>query len=491
MTRAHAFSSHRKDPKLVPGELSFRAVDIGDVRLYAAVFPAPKTPGIIGAWQNPGIGPSIRLTEDLLARIDSLNEVECDTAGENLPSRTVGLPEGPAHEALRRRITDLLHRAPIDPDKIRVTPQDVYLYQTGMAAIYAAHNLIVAARPGTVVLLGALFHSTFHWLAEQSPQGNRHFGAVDAAGLDVFEAWLDEERAAGRVVSYALVEFPSNPLLALADLRRLKALSEKHGFVFMVDDTVASFANVDVLPQSDLLVTSLTKSFSGYANVMGGSVVLNPLSPHYDTLKPIWDKAFVNDLYLRDADVLLKNSDDYLARTVVLNANAALMASHLASLSRASGDQTSPILRARYPLEAPDAAVYTSFLRGPTPDLPAPGAGCLLNVDFADVASARAFYDALAFYPGPHLGAHRTLSLCYAALVFGKYPAEAAAHRAYGIVEESVRISAGLEAGADLVETLDVAVEAAREASAAREKQEGKTDGVGAAEAAIGSGLAA
>jgi cystathionine gamma-synthase len=490
MIQAHAYNSHRKDPKLAPGELSFRVVDIGDTRLYAAVFPAPKTPGVIGGWQNPGIGPSIRLAEDLLAQIDTLNEVDCDPAGENPPPRTAGLPEGPSHDGLRQRITDLLHRAPIDPDKIRVTPEDVYLYQTGMASIYAAHNLILAHRPGTVLMLGSLFHSTFHWLVEQSPQGTKHFGAVDAAGLDILEAWLDDERSAGRQVSYALVEFPSNPLLASADLRRLKALAEKHGFIFIVDETIASFANVDVLPQSDIIVTSLTKSFSGYADVMGGSLVLNPLSPHYAALRPLWDRDFVNDLYVRDADVLLKNSDDYLSRTAVLNANAARMASHLSSLTRAH-DPASPILRARYPSESPDRAVYESFLRRPTPELPAPGAGCLLNVDFTDVAAAKAFYDALSFYPGPHLGAHRTLSLCYTALVFGKDPAEAKNHRGYGVIEESVRISAGLEAGEDLVDTLDVAVRAAYEASAAKEKQEGMADGVAAAEAAVGSGLAA
>ena len=48
----------------------------------------------------------------------------------------------------------------------------------------------------------------------------------------------------------------------------------------MVDDTVSSFANVDVMAHADILVTSLTKAFSGYSDVLGGSVVLNPLSPH-------------------------------------------------------------------------------------------------------------------------------------------------------------------------------------------------------------------
>lgn len=491
MVRAHALGRHRKDPKLVEEELSFRVVDIGGTRLYAAVFPAPKARGIMGVWQNPGIGPSIRLAEDLLAQIDTITDVYCDPRGANPPARIAAFPESEAHESLRQRISNLLHRAAIDPVQIRVTPKDIYLYQTGMAALYAAHNALLAYRPGTVVVLGAIFHSTIHWLSEQSPQGYKHFGPVDTAGLDVFESYLREERSACRNVSYVLVEFPSNPLLASANLRRLKALSEEHGFVLEVDDTIGSFANIDVLPATDLLVTSLTKSFSGYADVMAGSTALNPLSPHFTALKTLWEHTFVNEFYARDAEVLLKNSDNYLHRTAILNANASLIAGHLSSLVRSPLNPTSPLLRVRYPPLLPDYEIYTSFLRRTTPELPFPGAGCLLNIDFEDLDAAKAFYNNLAFYPGPHLGAHKSLSLCYAALVFGKYPEEAAVHRSYGILEESVRISAGLEDGRDLVDTVDKAMEAVREVNALKEKREGKVGGVGAAEAAIRSGLAA
>ena len=38
----------------------------------------------------------------------------------------------------------------------------------------------------------------------------------------------------------------------------------------IVDETIGNFLNVNVLPFSDVVVSSLTKVFSGDSNVMGG-----------------------------------------------------------------------------------------------------------------------------------------------------------------------------------------------------------------------------
>ena len=65
-------------------------------------------------------------------------------------------------------------------------------------------------------------------------------------------------------------EFPSNPLLRSPNLKRLRALADEHNFLIVVDETVGSFVNVHVLPDVDMIATSLTKIFSGDTNVMGG-----------------------------------------------------------------------------------------------------------------------------------------------------------------------------------------------------------------------------
>jgi cystathionine gamma-synthase len=65
-------------------------------------------------------------------------------------------------------------------------------------------------------------------------------------------------------------EFPSNPLLRSPDLIRLRALADEHGFVIVVDETIGNFINVEVVAFADIVVSGLTKIFSGDANVMGG-----------------------------------------------------------------------------------------------------------------------------------------------------------------------------------------------------------------------------
>ena len=68
-------------------------------------------------------------------------------------------------------------------------------------------------------------------------------------------------------------EFPSNPLLRSANLPRLRALADKYDFLIIIDETIGNFVNVEVLPYADVVVSSLTKVFSGASNVMGGRYI--------------------------------------------------------------------------------------------------------------------------------------------------------------------------------------------------------------------------
>ena len=74
-------------------------------------------------------------------------------------------------------------------------------------------------------------------------------------------------------ISALFTEFPSNPRLRSPDLPRLRALADEYDFPIIVDETIGNFVNVDVLPYVDVIVTSLSKIFSGAANVMGGRYV--------------------------------------------------------------------------------------------------------------------------------------------------------------------------------------------------------------------------
>lgn len=88
---------------------------------------------------------------------------------------------------------------------------------------------------------------------------------------------IEESCAAGSPVRALWCEFPSNPLLRSPPLVRLRELADKYGFVIVVDETIGSFANVEVLPLADVIVSSLSKVFSGETNVLGGRYVLQEL----------------------------------------------------------------------------------------------------------------------------------------------------------------------------------------------------------------------
>lgn len=59
-------------------------------------------------------------------------------------------------------------------------------------------------------------------------------------------------------------------MLQTADMARLRDLAEEYGFIIVVDETVGTFINVDVLQYADVLTSSMSGLFSGSANVMGG-----------------------------------------------------------------------------------------------------------------------------------------------------------------------------------------------------------------------------
>jgi cystathionine gamma-synthase len=91
-------------------------------------------------------------------------------------------------------------------------------------------------------------------------------------------------------------EHPTNPLLNLPPLPDLVALARRHHLPLVVDDTVG-FGYWSLLDderqspghQPDIVVSSLSKVFSGAGNCMGGALVLNRTSPLYSELKPLLD----------------------------------------------------------------------------------------------------------------------------------------------------------------------------------------------------------
>lgn len=108
--------------------------------------------------------------------------------------------------------------------------------------------------------------------------GCHFFGTGLDSDIDKLERVLEEEVARNPntpPILALITEFPSNPLLRSANLPRLRALADRYDFLIIIDETIGNVVNVEVLPYADIVVSSLSKIFSGVANVMGGRYVPN------------------------------------------------------------------------------------------------------------------------------------------------------------------------------------------------------------------------
>lgn len=268
------------------------------------------------------------------------------------------------------------------------------------------------------------------------------YGHASPSDMDSLEADLES----GMRVEALYTEFPGNPLLGSLDLDRLYALSKKHGFLVVVDDTVGTSVNLNLAPLCDIICTSLTKMFSGACNVMGGSVVLSPQSSHHERLRRTLAAQYMDTYFPLDVVVMEKNSADFEARVIVASRNAEAIAKLLR--------QHPSVERVFYPKGSPTQHLYDRYKREGA------GYGYLLSIRFTKPGAAVAFHDALDVAKGPSLGTNFTLACPYTLLA---HYSELEWAAKYGVVEHLVRVSVGIEGREHLERLVQRALAAAEE----------------------------
>jgi cystathionine gamma-synthase len=344
-----ALAEHRGGAKLMPEEVQIRTFK-SCVFLYAVLFPASKRSSIQPFWTHTGTGISSRLAEACLEYTFPIREVQGQIYSV--------IEECEAHDLVRERIAALLNRSPApNTCAIKISADDVYLFPTGMTAIYTLHTCILGKHNAQTVLFGFAFRSTC-FLFDNFGPGCILLGLGTTEELQELKALLED--GTRHKVQAVWTEIPANPMLITADLKALRSLADKHDFTLIVDDTVGSFCNVDVLSVADVLVTSLTKSFSGYADVMGGSIVLNKSSKKYSEFKAMFKGSYRGDYFRDDVKVLERNSRDYIAHSKSLNANAKSLVDFLDSYAT---NPTSTLHKIYYPTLNHDRDNYEAFMR--------------------------------------------------------------------------------------------------------------------------------
>ncbi|KZP03318.1 PLP-dependent transferase, partial [Athelia psychrophila] len=234
-----------------------------------------------------------------------------------------------------------------------VNLDDVFIYPTGMCAVWNAHNVASKARPtAKSVCFGYVLSqvSTICLLQKNSP-GCHFFGHGSSDDMGELERIIKEELSAtpsNPGVFAIFTEIPSNPLLRSPDLPRLRALADKYDISLVLDGTVGNLVNVDVLSYADILVTSLSEIFSGAGNVTGGSLVVNPAGRYNQTLKQQLNASFQDTYFDEDAICMEHNSRDVASRASAINRNAEAFCEFMRCRLMMAGVPSS-LIEVRYP----------------------------------------------------------------------------------------------------------------------------------------------
>ncbi|CAN8105001.1 unnamed protein product [Discula destructiva] len=329
-----------------------------------------------------------------------------------------------------------------------LSEQDIYLYPMGMNAIFNTHRLLMSSRESyKSISFGFPYVDTLKVLEKFGP-GCVHYGHASEADLDD----LEQRLKSGEKFLGLFCEFPGNPLLTCPNLVRLRSLADQYDFAIVVDETIGTFANINVLQYADVVVSSLTKIFSGDCNVMGGAAVLNPNSRYYATLKAAATREYEDTYWAEDVIFLERNSRDFLTRIDRININAEAICEVLLANPR--------VKTVHYPKHNPDRANYDAC------KLPGGGYGGLLSVVFHEKADAMEFYDSLDTAKGPSLGTNFTLTSPYVVLA---HYAELDWAASLGVDPDLIRISVGLEETAQLIEVFYNALRAAEQGAQGKE----------------------
>lgn len=320
--------------------------------------------------------------------------------------------------------------------------EDVFLACSGMNAIYATFRIASALqkqRKRTAwIQLGWLYLDTIALLKKFTADPARDYiflyDVFDLAALRKIFA----ER--GHEIAGVITETPTNPLIQTTDLPAISELCRNNGALFIVDPTIASPLNIDVLPLCDIAVNSLTKYAANEGDVIMGTVAVNPQSPFADDFRRQLP-SHLEPVYSRDVSRLATQIGAYQAVITRVNQTAPLVVEFL---------RQHPRIRNLRWSHHPDSR--ENFLRlAHRPDAFAS------MISFTVDGSLTEFYDRLRLPKGASFGMKTTLVcpfifLAHYDLVTSVSGRETLA--ACGLDPELIRLSLGCEPAEDIIAEL-------------------------------------
>lgn len=171
------------------------------------------------------------------------------------------------------------------------------------------------------------------------------------------------------------------------------------------------------------------------------------------------DASFEDNYFDEDAIYMERNSRDFKSRIKVIDNNAETVCEFL----RAQIHKPSSVIKeVYYPKYVTRENFEQCRIKSEAGELQG-GFGGLFSVTFTSKVASHAFFDALSCYKGPSLGTNFTLASPFVILAHFTELEWAAQ---YGVEQDLVRVSVGMEETSDLVASFEKALRAAEAAVA-------------------------
>jgi len=346
--------------------------------------------------------------------------------------------QGNAEGELRARISALFSPA---------APEDTLFAPSGMNAFWAAFCAVSELqRPkgrDTWLQVGWLYLDTAAILAKFT--GERHVRVFDVTDRAAIERVFREQ---GDRLAGVVTEVTTNPLMHTADVPWLAGMAREHGAFMLVDPSIVSTYNVDVVPHADVVLNSLTKYVASDGDVIAGAVVLTPQCPARAQLRAAI-AAEIEPVYARDLARLAFEMRNYQNLMPRLNENARTVVGHL--LKRGRG-----LRRLYWSLQDGSRDNYLRLARAPD------RIGAVIS--FEVEGSMERFYDAVPIAKGPSFGMSTSLLCPFVYLAHYDLVASEDGRRLLAEAElppELLRLSIGVEPAGAIIDALELGFAAA------------------------------
>lgn len=321
--------------------------------------------------------------------------------------------------------------------------KDVLVCASGMNAFYAGFRAVQEAQSAKGrtkwLQLGWLYLDSGCVLKEFLGDEDTLEYCYDATDIEVI---VEKIEACGDALACVVIECPTNPLVQVADLPRIAEVVRACGGVLLIDPTIASVYNVDVLPYADIVVSSLTKYASHEGDVMIGTLALNPESAHYGDLA-LRTSSFYQPPYSRDLARLAYELDGAPEAVAQMDANARRLADYLQGHS-----SVKKVHYAGYSDHFSEVAKSEG------------SGGAMITIELK--ADFEPFYDALEVMKGPSFGTGFTLVCPFMYLAhYDLVTSDEGCSflRSVGIDPNLIRISVGTEPIESIIERFEKALD--------------------------------